>query len=367
MKRIFLLLFVIVSLKLDAQYIVNYAQNVDQNELDGFYYSLPRNVIRLDFEVERISETKGEYADYAEELLGVDVYIKDNNTKYNIKGVKVNVMTEADDEMAFYISFDDKVKENHAFNIDLTSEGYIRSFGVRREGLEASADNLVFDGIVEQYDVSKGFQYIPLREDDESDELEEDGDDVVLQKTRLSEKEVAQTVVDEIKRIRLAYFDLISGYQEVNYGNTINTMLDELKKMEEEYLGLFVGKTVKHSFVKSFFVIPEKGTDNYLVAKFSESEGFNAKSGVNVKIVLQNIASSNVKKLSEETVKNTTYNNKMVYREPACVNMKLMIGENMILDDRIQINQFGNYIIVPMNKMRLQFDGNGSLVSVVKE
>mgnify|MGYP003289770412 CR=1 FL=1 len=42
------------------------------------------------------------------------------------------------------------------------------------------------------------------------------------------------SIIEEIKNVRIAYFDLISGYQEVNYGNTINIMLG-IKDYYEEY------------------------------------------------------------------------------------------------------------------------------------
>ena len=365
MRKVFLLLFLIVSLSAKTQYVVNYAQNVDQNELDGIYYNLPRNVIRLDFEVERTYEMKGRYANYAEELLGVKEYVKDNNVKYSLKSVDVNVLTEADDDMVFFVSTDDKVKENLNFNVVFTSEGYMKSFGLNRNEFDLRDAGVVFSGDVEVYDMPEEFCYISLQ--DEEDDDDEDGESVST-KNKLSEKEVAQTVVDEIKKVRVAYFDLISGYQEVNYGKTMNIMLDELKKMEEEYLGLFLGKTIKHVFTKTFYVVPEEGNDSYVVAKFSETDGFNAKNGSNVKVLLQDISSSNVKKITKDTVKNTTYNNRLVYREPAYVNMKLMLGDSLVLYDRLQINQLGTYVLLPMNKMKFEFDvDSGRLISAVKE
>lgn len=364
MKKIFLSLFVILSLNINAQYIVNYAQNVDQNLIDGLYYNLPRNVIRLDFEVEQTIEMKGKYANYTEDLLGIDKYIKDDNTKYNIKNVNISVLTESDNEMTFHISIDDKSKDNHNLYLDLTSEGCISSWGIKREKIILADNDSASTNEIDQYDASREFYYIPLKED-ESEEL--DDKESLVSKTKLSEEETAQTIVDEIKKMRLAYLDLITGYQEIDYGNTMSIMLDELKKMEEKYLALFVGKTVKHNFVKTFYIIPEEGTNNYVIGKFSENDGFNSKSGDNVKMLLQ-IESSDVNKIDKNTVKNTTYNNKIVYRKPANVDMELIIGNEQILENRVQINQLGDFILLPINKMKLEFDvNNGRLISVMRE
>lgn len=362
MKKLFLLLFLIISLNIKAQYIVNYASNINQNEIDGIYYNLPRNVIRLDFTVESVHEIKGKYSNYAEELLGIDNYIKEDNIKYYIKDVDVNLLAEADNDMTFYISTDDKSKGNIEFDMSFTSEGNLQSLGFKYERRGFFSDKITSENIINQQETYSDFIYFPLREEDEEDE---DGNST---DNKMSEKEIAQSIVEEIKKIRVAYFDLISGYQEVNYGNTITYMLEELKKMENDYLALFLGKVEKHYNVKTFYIIPEEGTDNYSIAKFSDKEGFNMKTGDNVKIVLQKISSSNVKGISKDVIKNTTYNNKMVYREPAYVNMKLMKGDVILSDIRMQINQLGDFILLPINKMKLEFDEvSGRLISVEKE
>lgn len=361
MKKLFLLLFLIISLNIKAQYIVNYASNINQNVTDGIYYNLPRNVIRLDFTVECVHEIKGKYSNFAKELLETNNYIKENDIRYYIKDVTVDVLTETDSEMIFYISTDEKSKDNIELNMRFTSEGNIQSFGIKDDRRDLDSENVSFENRLAQQNTNPDFVYLPLRDDEE----DEDGN---YTDDKMSEKEIAQSIVEEIKKIRLAYFDLISGYQEIDYGNTITYMLEELKKMEKEYLSLFVGKVERNDNVKTFYIIPEEGTSNYSVAKFSDKEGFNSKTGDNVRITLQEMSSSNVKGISEDVIKNTTYNNKMVYREPAYVNMKLMKGDEILIDNRIQISQLGDFILLPINKMKLEFDNvSGRLISVDKE
>ncbi len=370
MKKLFLLLFLIISLNIKAQYIVNYASNINQNETDGIYYNLPRNVIRLDFTVESVHEIKGKYSNFAKELLETNNYIKEDDVKYYIKDVTVDVLTEADSEMIFYISTDEKSKDNIELNMRFTSEGNIQSFGIKDDRRDLDSENVSFENELAQQNTNSYFIYLPLRDDEEDDDVEDEENLEAEVKTndKMSEEEIAQSIVEEIKKIRLAYFDLISGYQEIDYGNTMNVMLEELKKMENEYLALFVGRVEKNDIVKTFYIIPEEGTNNYSVAKFSDKEGFNSKTGDNVKIVLQEMSSSNVKGISEDVIKNTTYNNKMVYREPAYVNMKLMKGDEILIDNRIQISQLGDFILLPINKMKLEFDNvSGRLISVDKE
>ena len=90
MKRLLLLLFVVIALNTNAQYITNFAKNVNNKETDGFYYHLPRNIVRVDFVVERTQEVKGKYSSYAKELLNTENYIKENKTTFAIKDVYVS-------------------------------------------------------------------------------------------------------------------------------------------------------------------------------------------------------------------------------------------------------------------------------------
>ena len=48
--------------------------------------------------------------------------------------------------------------------------------------------------------------------------------------------------------------------------------------------------------------------------------------------------------------------------------MQIMLADNLIFENRLKINQLGNLVLVPMNKMKLIFDTNtGQILSVIKE
>ena len=123
MKKLLLFLFIIVAgFKANAQYVTNYAKNVNNKETDGFYYHLPRNIIKVDFTIEKTQEVKGKYYSYAKEMLNTDNYIKENKTTYAIKKVDVSTLTEADPNMVFYISTDDKTKETPKYEFSFNNE-----------------------------------------------------------------------------------------------------------------------------------------------------------------------------------------------------------------------------------------------------
>lgn len=360
MKKLCLILFVMIALNLDAQYITNYAKNIKQSEVDGLYYYLPRNIIRIDMTIEENRDYKGKYYTYAKEMLNTDNYIKENKTYYRIIDLKISTLTEADPNYVFFISTDEKNKDNLNINLELTSEGIIQSLGYKNNIIN-KAETFSFSEEFNHAEPINEYNFIPIRDDEDEEENSSN--------YRLTDKEIASLIIEEIKNIRMSYLDLISGYQEVNYGTTMDYMAEQLKEQEQEYLSIFLGKTKKQTFTKTFYVIPEEGKNQVVLGKFSETEGFNIKAGENVKINFTDFSvSSAINKLSKDDIENKAYNNKIFYRNPANVTMQIIIGEEIIAQNRLQISQFGNVILVPMNKMKLTFDTNtGQILSIIRE
>ena len=363
MKKLILILFVALSFNIEAQYITNYAKNVKQTEIDGIYYYLPRNVIKLDFTIEEKQDIKGKFVNYTKEMLNTDNYIKENKVSYRITNVNINILTEADPNMIFYISPDDKVKESPKFDIALNDDGVLKSIGIDNIDSDYKYNNQ-FEKELDTDKKINEYYYIPLVEEDDDDIEEEEN-----VKTKLTDKEVAMSVVEEIKKIRLAYFDLISGYQEIDYGSTMNYMIEELKTMENEYLSMFLGKSQTNVTTKTFYIIPEEGKNTVSIGRFSDIEGFNSKGGELIKInFVESSSSSVINKLSKDEIENVTYSNKIFYRNPADVTIQVSIGEKIISENRVKISQLGNVVLIPMNKMRLVFDTNtGQLLSIINE
>lgn len=370
MKKLFLILFVIVSSNLNAQYITNYAKNVNSKDVDGYYYHLPRNILRLDFEIEKEQLRRGKYSAFAKEMLNTDNYIKENQTIYRIKSVTVNTLVEADPNHVFFISSDEKSKDNLNLNLELTSDGIIHSFGYKEHNLK-DIPNIELKEDIVYNDDNNEYNYILIRDIEEDEEFDSD-DDVNEENNKesdLSEKDIAISIINEIKKLRVAYFDLITGFQEVNYGNTFNYMIEQIRELEDEYMSMFLGNSNKHIYTKTFYIIPEDGKNTIVLGKFSNTDGFNTKSGETIKVnFVDSSIGSNVNKLSKDDIENTTYSNKLFYRNPAHVTMQIMIGDNSIFEDRLSINQLGDVLLIPMNKMKLVFDTNtGQILSVIRE
>ena len=134
---------------------------------------MPRNIIKVDFTIEKTQDIKGKYNSFAKEMLNADKYIKENKTTYSIKGVNISTLTEADPNMVFHIitGTDDKNKESVSLNLELNSEGVISSFGDIVNSTGKTYQACIADNELPQSKQLTGYHYIPIIDNDDEEEI----------------------------------------------------------------------------------------------------------------------------------------------------------------------------------------------------
>lgn len=369
MKKLFLILLMSASLFSEAQYFTSSTK--DASTCDGVVYFLPRNVLKVELTVQETDYHVGPYAEYAKSVFGTDDYIKENKKKFSIQGVDIQVFSQADPEASYWVWLDEKSKDHGTLDFSMTDDGVILSFG----------DNVSIEGSDIGYMTVN--QHIELNKTDISEvnfmnfiglqhEPEENEDEDVSPK-ELTKEDKAKQIVENINNIRNLYRDLVSGFQEVSYGSTLNDMATKTKLIEDEYVSLFVGKKETHIYKKVFYVTPKASDKNGMIsiAKISENEGVmdvSAKSGNAIKIqfstsepIVSNIANS-----GSDTEK-TMFNNKLFYRIPALANAKIMCGNDVLAEYYLKISQFGETLTIPINGHGIVFNPNTGQVVRIKK
>lgn len=176
-----------------------------------------------------------------------------------------------------------------------------------------------------------------------------------------SNAQLAKEVADKIEEIRKAKFNLISGYYETAFNpETFKLMYEKLDAMEEEYTNLLLGNHVKKTVVKTVYVIPNKEVPTQTVAKFSESEGVTVgTSGSGTPIMVQTLSMNTTAAInapSQSAVELMSYENKVFYRLPEMANVKVTLGRDTLIEDRVVVNQLGAVLMAPLTNTRLVFD-----------
>ena len=357
MKKLFLIFALFASLSLDAQYVTTLAKNA-QTQNDGIFYYLPRNVIKLELTVEETNYCIGPYAEFASQLLGATDYIKENKSEMIVKSVDIQLGSDIDPNALFFVEFDEKNKEPiPSFIID--SDGIIRAVGYENEPSDITRN--IFDYNDAEYKEStpvKFIEILDIQEDEDDDEDEEEGRSAPKKMTK---EDKAKVALENIDKIRAAYFDLVSGVQEVAFGNTITYMIDEMKNLEYEYVSLFKGKAVKNTYKVCFYVTPEKNQANNSVWVGKLDNGDTVKLEFDTKNT-----SANIDALDNEVLSNGQ-TNKLFYRIPALTNVKVTIGNQTMVSKTMNINQFGEFRLISTKNNRILFNPNtGQVVSVTK-
>ena len=361
MKKLFLIFALFASLSLEAQFVTTFAKNTSDSQEDGVFYYLPRNVIKMDFTIEETKYYIGPYAEFAAKMLGTSDYIKENKTEYAITGVDIQIADEPDPNAVFFISSDEKSKEPMP-NIILDPDGIILALGF--DSIPAKAKICRNTFIINDLDpvIDGNPRFLDVFESEIEVKNEDDDEDEEGSKApkKITKEDRANAIVERIVRTRNSYYELISGFNEVVYGNTTPYMADKLKELENEYISLFTGKTVKITYHKTVYLTPDAKQANATVS-------LDKIAGEQIKLQFESKNQlANVNSINDETIK-TSQSNKLFYRMPAETNVKILSGSNVIADKLMTISQFGELRVISAKNNKVLFNPNtGQIISVLK-
>ena len=304
-------------------------------------YSLPRTVISVEVDAVKEVHFAGPYAAFAKQMLGLDVPQKDQYNAF-IREIRTAVKVEADHE-ARYMTASSKASSEL---LTLSSLGLV-SFGSAGEA-QASAWNFqrgtqnagYGDGEVsDPYTTVKKTVYKDVKTDTSFTRVAIQ-QDVKVAKT-LEQK--AREAADMVLRARDERFKITIGDTDATFsGEALGAAINELTRVEKEYLQMFTGYTVRTEETKSFEVIPVKGTDSYDVFRLSDSEGLlpaDAKAGK--PYYMDVIPAAPASPQADEAAKPSKGGTAVVYRIPAVCAVTLGTGTTPLVRMRVPVYQLG--------------------------
>jgi hypothetical protein len=321
-------------------------------------YSLPMTTLNITVDVERHVEKPGPYAKYANDLLGIKEIMTQDKEYWTISGVKVSSATEPDPS-EFYV-------------IETTSMFQTNALKLKREGLILDLNPETYDNNPDQAVSRKPTRKYEGFLDLGSDEYFVNQSDtayrlvkldtsfikipyLVEKKRQLSLDQLAEKAAKSLLELRDGRHLMLSG--EANVFPQARPALDEINRLEKEYLALFAGKSWTETRTLTYTIIPQKNTSGKSVPlfMFSPEEGvadLNSKKGVPVSLLLSKIAGSRdmtvitYPKAQDGT---SAVNDKLYYRMPQITTVDIKKGEETIYSGRKLIYQLGNIMQLPSN------------------
>ena len=341
---------------------------------DGIVYALPRTLIQVDVTVEQKELLAGPLRNYAEKYLGITNYISQNSFEYSIIGIKLIPVSEPDPEQYYFVSQVEKTsKETWQTILTLNGHGMITSVGAVNGG-QAGVANGLGNSMSDDEVMAIFSKYADLNLYAKVDTIVRtiNIDTITIEdytfKTTMTNKPLevkAREVADMIHRVREGRYNLLTGYQEVNYSEgALKFMNEELLKMEEEYLCLFTGAVVKSNLTYSFTFLPtaENSGSSVPIFNFSESNGIAESNGGGGQAMILVESHGNTSVLASGEANS---GGGLVYRIPEEAEVKLIYNGNTLAKINAAISQFGRVASLPAGVSNVEFDGEtGGLRSI---
>lgn len=347
-----------------AQVTVKKVQSTDEvTSSKGFFYSLPQTVFKVEIVYEKVQSLKGPLASYANEYLGISNYITSDNIEYNLINVNLEMDSEPDPNQLYFVQLPtERVKDAKATNFSLSDIGSMSAYNAVPENA-STVDQVNHDNTIIFNEGSSEFDYFSQynkRKKTDTIVRSINIDTVTINrflfKTSWIDKKASDKAKDaalQIEKIRESRYNLISGYQEVNYGSSIIYMDNKLQQMEDKYRELFLGKTIKTVETKTLYFIPNKNNNSVELMKFSDGKSIVAR------IVNDNQSEGG-------NVPNSTINS-LYYRIPASAEVVITSGNVNYFSHRYIINQLGSVSIVPIDNGSLVFNPQtGNLKKIIR-
>ena len=348
LKNIFVATLLLLSVSISA-----FAQKKGEDPQGYMTYSLPMTTITL--EVEAIQEKfyAGPYAKYAEKYLGIKPRQKDE-TLFQLTEIRMTPYVEADQSRRYSVNV--KAGNVDATFLKLAGEGLV-SFSDANFGDESvwrfttrSQGDFSSKGVTSNLSTESTTLYRNQKKESAYNKVSVQ-QNMVVEKT--PEKRAAETA-EMILKIRQQRFQIVTGDTDATYsGEAMGAAIDELTRLEEEYMTLFVGYSEYQTQRMKFEVVPDAQRESQMYVAFRLSDAAGLVNSENMsgrpvvmEIVPQVFAEPELTNVVEEKKQQPVMAH---YRIPAVCTVRLIDSGNILMQTRLPIYQLGRESSLPVN------------------
>lgn len=259
----------------------------------------PRTTLAVDLTVQKEVVICGPYARYAQKYLGVRAPLADK-TVYAIEGASVAL---CGDPMAFLTAGEVAPSESETSSHSRAEQEFAR--------LQPDKTSTAT---------------LPLED---------------------AAREAANTLFS-LRRHRL---ELITGEAGENvFGAGLRAALDEIDRLEQSYLELFLGKRVLSTRTVRFVVFPEESKKQYLLCRFSPEGGILPETDLSGDLVMLRIEpSGNMTTPYEATKRETNYETYRLADPSECI---VLYGGSVLAKAVLPIYEFGRTVRIAIPRKR---------------
>jgi hypothetical protein len=320
-------------------------------EKSTFLYSLPRTVINIEVEIRKSGFIPGPYHEYADKYLAIKGIRHDPGASWKIKEIKVFASGEPDPDY-FYSGNTEVESGKLAEELNMLSQkGLIMQPGdfalngpVVAEMDIPEENEICFKdlSVKKNLAVKKQTSYKRVFRDSIYVQVPVETELLVQKTPEMKAEEAANFII----KLRKRRFKLLTGQNEGEVPvMAIDAVIDELGRIEQEYLSLFTGKTIYESETMRFKYIPVAGklADQQVLFRISDDEGiFDATSAKGKPVILEVLCLDLTKNLKEMNTPEAART--LFYREPDLARISVSLDAEKLFENQLTVYQYGSIV-----------------------
>ncbi|MCW3805991.1 DUF4831 family protein [Plebeiibacterium marinum] len=301
---------------------------------ESLSYLLPKTAIRVEIESEKTIKKTGPYYRYSQRFLNLAEVITEDSEEWAIKGIKITAIGVPDENKRYSIF---STGNTSATMVNLTHDGILA--GINNNDVNTKSNICQKKKKCDNPSLSDiNFDNIPLHED-------------LLYKT--STAAMAQEAANMIYKIRNNRIDLLSGELEnlPPDGKAYKTVLEELNKLEKDFVSLFSGKKISFTKKETFLVIPDpiSSYNNHVICRFSKQKGIVDPMDITGTPIYFKLNAATFKKLENKATEpnKNPIKNGLFYCLPGTASIQIIDKNKEISSKNVSLAQYGQVVSMP--------------------
>jgi len=346
--------------------------NVNSVKDNPIIYSLPKTAITVKVTAVNEVSVRGPYYQYASKYIGTDDIITNNSSVWKLGNIEISSYPVQDSSRTYV------VETNYPCAMNFSPEGFLESVNTKPDFQERNyrdddthtnltSDDLssrrkfqdinvnryetVFDTVLHVVDADSIFTAVPSAKKN---------------LIRKSLEEQAQELANEIFLLRDDRNALLKGEGDGNNaptGDALRYMVEQLNKLEESYMSMFIGKKIKTEKTFIFNYIPTKNAKQQApLFNFSPEYGVvpnGSKKGSPIFVEISDLGDNivvNKYDNNQTTARQRTgasqSANGFAYLTNAYAIVKILQNNNSLSEKTLNINQLGTVRYLPASLMQ---------------
>ena len=347
MRKCFIMMAVIAAMS--TGFITPIYAQTAANPEGTMIYALPKTTFTLKVTAEKENFLAGPYAQFARKYLGNEART-DDSVAYRVKSIDMVPYIEADLENTYIVSLSARDASSSGF-VQMCSQGIIAlsdSYTGKEDAwrFPSPASNDRFNGkegsgnlttstttLYRTEKTAEGFRRVAVQQSE-----------VVEKSLEKKAAEAAQTIFN----LRKSRIQIITGDTDATFsGEALKAAIDEITRLEEEYLTLFYGITERSLQTMQFDVTPETSNSRqmYVAFRISDTDGLLPSDNLAGRPVVMQITAPKIREAQTSDAsgkKGLSARKQIYYRIPATSTVRILDGEEMLLQSRAPVYQLGS-------------------------